>query len=156
MDSRHTTRKALSLMLALAILCWADTSLAMLPMSAHGAQCLSGMLAPQRAAPYSAMQPATPACHHHHAMSAPSAPTVDTLLAFQCEDQHGCCKLSRPGARPSEFVMISGKSRSMVLKAGGTGAEELVALPQRSAFLSIGNSPPAVRAVLDQKADLRI
>jgi hypothetical protein len=133
-------RRSLSLVLALAIVFWADTGLAMLGASGHGSKCHVQMTQ----------------MHPHAAASMHCCPSHPALALTQLGDHPGCCDISSQPTRPLAFLVVSGRSRSIQFRAGGPAGTILPPVQSGAASLSIEHTPQFVRPVFELKTDLRI
>jgi hypothetical protein len=140
MISRSAMRRRLSLLLSLVIVLWANTGLAMTLASGHGAKCHAQMVR----------------VHQHATRSMPCCPSHPALALTQRGDHPDCCDMSSQPARPVAFLVVSGRSRCIQLRASGPAGAILLPLQSRLASLSIEHTPQFVRAVLELKTDLRI
>jgi hypothetical protein len=139
MSSQRTTRRILSLILALSVGLWAESGSAMLSTAGDASQCNTAM------------------SHTHHA--AGLMPCCPSGAAFALAHVFGpppCCNLSSQQAQPSSFVVIAGKFRSVPLSANGAVGTMFVPSQRKSTLSLIACSPPLVKSVLDNKTDLRI
>src|ERR1035437_4366602 len=160
MISRSALRRSLSFVLSLVIILWADTGLAVLPASGHGAKCQVRMVQMHQRAAHCAAQSATLAtalgCYHQRTHSMPCCPPQPVPAPTPCGDHSGCCDMSSQPARPLAFLVASGNSLSLQLSANGPAGAILLPALSRSAFLASDHSPQFVRPVFGRKTDLRI
>lgn len=150
MSSQRTRRRALSLGLVLAVVFWTEAGIAIVPTPEHGAQCHMRMPGAHQQAMHSAKQ------EGGQAQAAACCPMHVALQMSSGETQLPCCADSRQSTRPQEFLVASGKSLPGQLSAAANANGRLIPPRQRSAFVSIAESPPFVPSVFDRKTDLRI
>lgn len=140
MISRRAIRRGLSLGLSLAIVLWANNTLAMLPGFGHHDACHVRM---------------TPV-HHPTAHAMPCCPPHLEPAPTQWGDRPGCCDMSSQPARPVAFLIVPGNSSSFQLSANVAAGTALLPAASSSSFSSTDGSPPFTRHVFQLKTDLRI
>jgi len=154
MSSRRAVRRALSLVVVLAIAAWAEPGLAMLPAAGQMAKCHTRMMHMHHQAGPAAMHKATSCCHQR-VNSMPCCPEHPALPPAQCGSAQECCAVSSQPSRPLAFL-VSGNPLLFQSNANGPAGANFVAPPQSSIFLLIADSPRFIRPVFDLKTDLRI
>lgn len=156
MNSRLTTRRWLSLMLALAIALWAEAGLAIPPAEAVGMRCHSQAMhadQPQLSEGGQASSPA--AVPKESASSMPCCPD-QPASPHTCGDPP-CCTASDMPVRPLAFVLVPGTSLAKHSSAKGRSTAILPApQPQAGVPATIAGAPLYVRPITEKKTDLRI
>jgi hypothetical protein len=147
MSTQHRMRSVLSGMLAVAILSCAQTALATPILSTHAVLC--------RARMSQVRQPAMPPSCKHHTNAAPCCPSNSVTAAAHCMERPGCCKLSNQPALPLAFLIVSRAPLALELSASRSADVDLDLRPSRRTPPA-ADSPPFLKPVFDQKADLRI
>ncbi|SRR5271166_1482118 len=138
MSSQRAIRRTLSLIVALSVVLWAGSGLAMLAAD-YGAECHARMFPTQQ-------QAHTVPCCPSRAASVPSS-FIQTPP---------CCDVSSQPERLLVFPATSGKSRPSQLSAHSAANAVFAPAQRSSAFLLVVDSPPFVKPVFDKKTDLRI
>jgi hypothetical protein len=141
-------RSVLSGMLVAVIILCAQTGLASPVPSTHAAQC--------RARMFRVRQHAMPATCKHHSSAAPCCPSHSITAFSTCIDRPGCCTLSNQPARPLAFLVVSRAPLALELSASQSGSADPDLLRRDPRTFLAADSPPFVKPVFDQKADLRI
>lgn len=140
-------------MLAVCLLLWAETGLAMSSAPGRGRRCHAHMQHMERASA-SIPDAMTPGCCPRHMSSKPACPSHSLPSPHQAS-RPDCCSLTNQPVRPLAFLIASGSPLS--LESSTTLLLDFRGDPsQDRGSISIAESAPQVRAVLDQKADLRI
>src|SRR5215472_4281350 len=146
MSSRHTFRTASSISLAMTLLLWSGTAVAMLPESPT--QChVRVMHARQHRA---AAGPKTCCPGHANASHEPASRTAAAVIPAA---RPNCCSISEAPAQPRAYLIAS--SRALELNA------QVITLPKidrsRPALSpAFADSPTYTQSVFAKKADLRI
>ena len=148
-------RRSLSFVLALVIVLWADTGLAMPAASGHGYKCHARMMHMHQHATRFATPAAALGCCRQRTHSTPCCPSRPAPAPTQGADSPGCCDIGSQPARPLAFLVASGNSLSAQLSANGP-AGPMVPVSSGSTILSIDHSPRFIRPVFELKTDLRI
>jgi hypothetical protein len=146
-------RAARALTLAMAVISLLTVDLA-LPVCGHTSQCLHQKTQTQKTVS-STFSSAAPHCARHQSAASCCAPHA-FLSESAGETTRQCCYLSKQSKRPSEFLVVSSKTRAAELTAHPHRAFEL--LPPIPDFIIFSTAIrfPSVASVLDRKADLRI
>ncbi len=71
-------------------------------------------------------------------------------------DRPGCCNLSSQPAQPLAFLIVSRGPVDLELSAAPSASVDLDRLRRSRRALLAADSPPFIKRVFDQKADLRI
>jgi len=137
MSSQRAIRRTLSLIVALSVVLWAGSGLAMLAAD-YGAECHARMFPTQQQA--------------HTVPCCPSRASVPPSLI----QAPPCCDLSSQPERPLAFLATSGKSHPNQFSAHNAACALFEPAPRKSAVLLVVDSPSFVKPVFDKKTDLRI
>jgi len=141
MISPQQVRRAAALTLALVLLLWAETGLAMLPAVAHGASC-RGMSAA-----------AAHACCPQHAASRVGWFTHSGMAPAVLHRPDCCAVRNRPTA-PLAFLAASGTTVAIDAAAYSPAGVHLPSAQRMEPAISA--SPPFTKSVFERKTDLRI
>lgn len=147
MNSRQSLRNGVSLILAVTLLLWVETGIAIAPVSTGSVQCRA-LMQHMHPAAIAAMQAMASGCCPHHVSLKPSAATLPPA------QRPDCCALSNPPDRPVAFLIARGAPIELSPHVVSSSPEP-IPLPA-DAVAWIGESPPFGRLVFEMKTNLRI
>jgi hypothetical protein len=154
MMSRQQVRRAASLVLAIALLVWAEDGVAMLSAAGVAMQCRAHMSHTHQSAATVMHHPmASGHCHGHANANRSCASHPDMLLLPASRPD--CCAVGDRPSRPVAFLIASGRSLAIDLGFKVFVGTDLLASPRLSGLWT-AESAPFTRDVLEKKTDLRI
>jgi hypothetical protein len=152
MSLRQPMRRAMSLILAMVLVLWAQFGMALTIASGHGSGCAAhGPHSPMQHAGTHAM---ASGCCPGHSVAKPKCPS-HPAASLPAMNRPDCCNIGRQPFSPETVLLGSGRptvTELVVVRAANAHAPDFAICDAEWD----DTSPPVIRPVLDQKADLRI